>query len=390
MNAVEDIDSMMIDRSKLMADGAKYFELFEKHIPTGLSGNVLIMSIGNLDCLDKIMGLNKDTKYTVVENSRIIKCLSKLFDGELDIDSIENNGLDLYNIIKELDMKFDCIIMNPPYQRNLHLKILAEAIKHLSDDGKCVNLSPVRWLQDPLAKYKKNCDLKRFEESIAKHIESLETITALQAQNIFSGTVMNIDLGVYACSKANTQFDYKDYYANPILNKCIEYIATHNPNIEADKQDGWRVRMPVILGGKSGGSGDRSKHHKYLSFGKLLMFKDGKNEEGKWWYDCYMHNQYTKTTPYITSSIKFDSKIEAENFINQFDTLFGKYITNLLLSDVHVAPIQVLWLADAVNLRTGKKGYISEWTDDDLYKFFNITPEEQKVIEETMEKYAAK
>lgn len=291
---------------------------------------------------------------------------------------------------KECDMKFDCIIMNPPYQRNLHLKISAEAIKHLKDDGKCVNLSPVRWLQDPLAKYKKNCDLKRFEESVAKHIESLETITALQAQNIFSGTVMNIDLGVYAYSKANTQFGYKDYYANQILNKCIEYIATHNPNIEADKQDGWRVRMPMILGGKSGGSGDRSKHHKYLSFGKLLMFKDGKNEEGKWWYDCYMHNQYTKTTPYITSSIKFDSKIEAENFINQFDTLFGKYITNLLLSDVHVAPIQVLWLADAVNPLTGKKGYISEWTDDDLYKFFNITPEEQKVIEETMAKYAVK
>ena len=288
-------------------------------------------------------------------------------------------------------MKFDCIIMNPPYQRNLHLKILAEAITHLKDETSvCVNLSPVRWLQDPLAKYKKNCDLKRFEESIAKHIESLETITALQAQNIFSGTVMNIDLGVYACSKANTQFDYKDYYANPILNKCIEYIATHNPNIEAGKQDGWRVRMPVILGGKSGGSGDRSKHHKYLSFGKLLMFKDGKNEEGKWWYDCYMHNQYTKTTPYITSSIKFDSKIEAENFINQFDTLFGKYITNLLLSDVHVAPIQVLWLADAINPRTGKKGYTGEWTNEDLYKFFNITSEEQKVIEDTMEKYAAK
>ena len=390
MNAVEDIDSMMIDRSKLMADGAKYFELFEKHIPTGMSGNVLIMSIGNLDCLDKMMSLNKDAKYTVVENSRIIKCLSKLFDGALDIDAIENNGLDLYNIIKALDMKFDCIIMNPPYQRNLHLKILAKAIKHLKDDGTCVNLSPVRWLQDPLAKYKKNCDLKRFEESIAKHIESLETITALQAQNIFSGTVMNIDLGVYACSKANTQFDYKDYYANPILNKCIEYIATHNPNIEADKQDGWRVRMPVILGGKSGGSGDRSKHHKYLSFGKLLMFKDGKNEEGKWWYDCYMHNQYTKTTPYITSSIKFDSKIEAENFINQFDTLFGKYITNLLLSDVHVAPIQVLWLADTINPRTGKKGYEGEWTDEDFVLYFNITPEEQKIIEETMKTYDPK
>ena len=289
----------------------------------------------------------------------------------------------------EVQMKFDCIIMNPPYKRNLHLKILAEAIKHLKDEKSvCVNLSPVRWLQDPLAKYKKNCDLKRFEESIAKNIESLETITAIQAQNIFSGTVMNIDLGIYACSKANTQFDYKDYYANPILNKCIEYIATHNPNIEANKQDGWRVRMPVILGGKSGGSGYKSsKFIKYQSFGKLLAFKDGKNKDGKWWYDCYMHNQYTKTTPYITSSIKFNSEIEAENFINQFDTLFGKYITNLLLIDVNVTPIQVLWLGDAINPRTGLKGYISEWTDEDLALYFNITPEEQKVIEETMEKY---
>ena len=278
--------------------------------------------------------------------------------------------------------------MNPPYKRNLHLKILAESIKHLKDDqSKVINLSPVRWLQDPFAKYKKNCDLKRFEESIAKHIESLKTITALQAQNIFIGTVMPIDLGIYACSKANTQFDYKDYYANPILNKCIEYIATHNPNIEAGKQDGWRVRMPVILGGKSGGSGDRSKLVKYRSFGKLLAFKDGKNEDGKWWYDCYMRNQYTKTTPYITSSIKFNSEIEANNFIKQFNTNFGKYITNLLLSGVNVAPIQVLWLADAINPRTGLKGYTSEWTDSDLYKLFEISPEEQKVIVETMEKY---
>ena len=103
-----------------------------------------------------------------------------------------------------------------------------------------------------------------------------------------------------------------------------------------------------------------------------------------------MRNQYTKTTPYITSSIKFNSEIEADNFINQFDTLFGKYITNLLLSDVNVAPIQVLWLGDVINPRTGLKGYTGEWMDDDFYKFFNITPEEQKVIEETMAKYAAK
>ena len=47
-------------------------------------------------------------------------------------------------------MNFDHIIMNPPYNRNLHLKILQEAMKHSND---VVNLSPIRWLQDPLADY---------------------------------------------------------------------------------------------------------------------------------------------------------------------------------------------------------------------------------------------
>jgi len=380
-----DQNSAGIAMSKFQADGARYFGLFDPHIPAGLTGNVLLLSLGNPDCVVKAVGKNPGASYTVVDDVWTLDCLRALPPSE-KMEFIED--LDVYNIIKGLDMKFDCIIMNPPYQKNLHLKVLAEAIKHLKDDNSvCVNLSPVRWLQDPLAKYKKNCDLKRFEESVAKHIESLETITAITSQQIFQGTIMNIDLGIYACKANQTSFNYKNYYSNFILNKCIEYIATHNPNIEANKQAGWRVRMPQILGGKSGGSGDRSKHHKYLSFGKLLAFKDGKNEEGKWWYDCYMRNQYTKTTPYITSSIKFDSKTEAENFINQFDTLFGKYITNLLLSDVHVAPIQVLWLNDAINPRTGLKGYTGEWIDDDFYKFFNITSEERKVIEETMEKY---
>ena len=50
--------------------------------------------------------------------------------------------------------------MNPPYDGNLHLKILEKVIP-IAD--KVINISPVRWLQDPLAKYKKNSDYKKFE-----------------------------------------------------------------------------------------------------------------------------------------------------------------------------------------------------------------------------------
>ena len=52
--------------------------------------------------------------------------------------------------------------MNPPYNGNLHLKIIDKVIK-ACPDSEIINLSPIRWLQDPLAEYKKNSDYNRFE-----------------------------------------------------------------------------------------------------------------------------------------------------------------------------------------------------------------------------------
>ena len=131
-------------------------------------------------------------------------------------------------------MKFDCIIMNPPYKRNLHLKILAEAIKHLKDDGTCVNLSPVRWLQDPLAKYKKNCDLKRFESKIIQHIISLDTFDKSKTDQLF-----NIDtgtLGIYVCSSKENSHRIDEFVrasSNTILDRVIAKIKNNTvDNVE--------------------------------------------------------------------------------------------------------------------------------------------------------------
>ena len=345
MNAVEDIDSMMIDRSKLMADGAKYFELFEKHIPTGMSGNVLIMSIGNLDCLGKMMSLNKDAKYTVVENSRIIKCLSKLFDSELDIEGIETDSLDLYNIIKECDMKFDCIIMNPPYQRNLHLKILAEAIKHLKDDGKCVNLSPISTYQKCV----------KLEKEFPVAVTDIDVISQEDMNNCFDIGLW-VDGGIVTVGKNAT----KDFSKFTYLVKHLalyKKLQKHSAKLK-DKF----TNSPADFS---------------------LRFFVGCN--------CDISHKFTMTpktyadacTKKLNGHIAFincTSDIERHNL---YDVACGRFMKFCCYIDLDVRP----WLGDAVNPRTGKKGYTGEWTDDDLYKFFNITPAEQKVIEETMEKY---
>lgn len=43
---------------------------------------------------------------------------------------------------------FDLIVMNPPYDGSLHLKILESVIPYAE---KTVNISPARWLIDPLS-----------------------------------------------------------------------------------------------------------------------------------------------------------------------------------------------------------------------------------------------
>lgn len=377
-----DQNSAGIAMSKFQADGTKYFNLFDPHIPTGLTGNVLLLSLGNPDCVAKAVGKNPGASYIVVDDVWTLDCLRALPPSE-KMEFIEDLGV--YNIIKGLDMKFDCIIMNPPYQKNLHLKVLAEAIKHLKDDNSvCVNLSPVRWLQDPLMLQKSKSDYYRFEKSILNHTKQIDVIDKIDAQRLFESTVMGADLGIYCCGN-NGGFDSTSL-VNPIVKKIVAKQNSHI-NLEYDKRDGIRVRFPII--NNNGGSGNGRKIG-LATFGKLLYFIDGK-KDGKPWYDWYMKNQYSKITDDIPFSARFDTEKEAQNFIDTLvKTNFGRIYTHWMKRDVNVSPEIVLWMGDAVNPRTGLKGYQGEWTDEDFYRYFELTDDEIKIVEDTMKKYAAK
>ena len=279
-------------------------------------------------------------------------------------------------------MKFDCIIQNPPYKRGLHLKILAEAIKHLKDEKSvCVNLSPVRWLQDPLMLQKSKSDYHRFEKSILNHTKHIDVIDKIDAQRIFESTVMGADLGIYICG-GNGGFDCTSL-VNPIVKKIVDKQNSHI-NLEYDKKDGIRVRFPII--NNNGGSGNGRKIG-LATFGKLLYFVDGK-KDGKPWYEWYMKNQYSKITDDIPFSAKFNTEKEAQNFIDTLtQTKFGRIYTHWMKRGVNVSPEIILWLGDETNPRTGLKGYTGEWTNEDLVLYFNITPEEYNIINKTIEKY---
>ena len=249
--------------------------------------------------------------------------------------------------------------MNPPYNRNLHLKILQEAMKQ-SDE--IVNLSPIRWLQDPLAEYTKSSAWSRFED-IRSHISSLDIVSCDEANKIF-GIIVSIDLGIYLLDGKQHNIDLR----NKLVLKLFE-TNHHYEKFDINQKDGWRVRFAFIDNCKSFGSSNNGK----IRFQKLLAFKDGMRY-GKPWYDFYNKNGWSKKTDYIPISLKFCTEEECTNFIDVMTkTKLGRYYWTALQQDMNVLPCFFI-----------KLDYTRHWTDEMLYEHFCLTEEEIREIENAL------
>ena len=256
-------------------------------------------------------------------------------------------------------MKFDHIIMNPPYCRNLHLKILNEAIKH-SDD--VVNLSPIRWLQDPLAEYKRNSDFKKFKD-IRDHIESLEVISRECGAEVFN-IRLNSDLGIYHITKFGGFDCAKIINANMRLVKIS--VNCHFPNLKPYCESDARafVTVRTITDPRASTAYDIVSHNNGI-------FINGKTLDCKYWRDA-LHKAKNCNDDRVPSGIYFSTVDEANNFINWSDTKTIKYFVKQLIVDQNIYTQFLPFMND----------YTHPWTDEDLYKYFNLTDDEIKIIED--------
>ena len=370
---MENIDDIQLGLVKFRANAEKYFSLFDKHIPrfenSGKDQKFLLLGICNESVMLKICALNPKAKYYIADQEILSETLP-LLDKNLDFKFYDSN-LDLYDIIKGIDMKFDCIIMNPPYDGQLHLKIFEEASKHLSKDGVCVSLSPTPWLAKfnvnrPMAKYRKVFNGK------IKHIEVIEHATA----NAMFDTGNAIEeLGIYVVKNDDSApIDLMKYGFNNDAEKSL-YNKINMMNPKAGVITYNKAALDIRYGSVSAKTAYCNKGCTNIDIRKpfdvpIYTWHGGKT--------CKEAVLMLKSKKKVSMVLYFNSQVEHDNFINSLDTTFMNWYYQMF-----VVPGD----CKIINYMFRMVDYSQPWTDERFYKFFNITPEEQKVIEETMEKY---
>ena len=259
---------------------------------------------------------------------------------------------------------FDCILINPPYDKNMHLKFLRKCIK-IADN--IINISPIRWLEDPFAS-DKNSTLKQYED-VAKHIKDIQPLDKKDKQSFDMTSYSN--LGIYTIVNKETDFDYKKYWKKvkdpeevSLINKvCFSNKTKKIADVkENNKRDGIRVLIGAIAGNR----------------GTLPVYKDIKYTiDGfvgdKDWTECKNMGGYVKpkNSP-IPISIKFNTENEAINFWDSYRNLkFFNTICDITVQQQHIQ-LDVLPFLD---------NYTHKITNEEMYKLFDLTDKEIKFVE---------
>ena len=262
-------------------------------------------------------------------------------------------------------MNFDHIIMNPPYDKNLHLKILKEAMQHSKE---IVNLSPIRWLQDPLAEYKKNSDFKKFED-IIRRIKDLEVVPASYAEKLFN-IGLPFNLGVYHITKnGNWKNEFRSPLLNKMVKKCLE--SSLKDHIIIDDLDGISLLISLFTGGRDGGLEEETP---FMMKREKCFFTNKVNDiTEKTYLEQRTETAWGNVKPKgENTNIKFSTKEERENFYSSWNTKCLRWLFNKEKVSASVHPQFLPYLGD----------YTHPWTDEMLYEYFGLNEEEIKEIEQ--------
>lgn len=233
-------------------------------------------------------------------------------------------------------MKFDVIIQNPPYNSDLHLKILDKALQF--EPKLVVNLSPVRWLMDPAWRYK-NSDRKRYE-NVADKISHLEILDPQTTNELFNISMSS--LGIYVL-KEGRHYEISMPFLEAIVDKMVS--ADNFSKHFDDSHDG--IYVPVA-------------HNSTISL-KQRNYTYFFRENG-----VYAKSGWTKDIGNCYHLFHFDTQAEADNF--------KSYLNSNVMRNYH----KICWHSQRrINYRLIPwLDFSHQWDDQQLCEHFGFSEAE--------------
>lgn len=269
--------------------------------------------------------------------------------------------------------KFDVVVGNPPYKDDLHLKFLQLAVNIAKDDGKIVWLQPSRWVQDPFAPYKKNSDYNKFKSLPFVNFELVENAN----EKFGIGAHSQIIISTLDKTK-NSILNNGFFVSGPFLEKSPYQKTIFDKvrkKMDMTLADVVKMDEPYIdkycVMVSSIGPGDRKTPTQGYLTGKKWqgVFEKGKLN-GKKVREIKTKQKHVKEYDKIFF-IPFNTKKEAENFIESSKNNFIKFWMTLITSNIHIMFNNIPFMNE----------YNEIWTAKKYYLHFGLSEEESAYIE---------
>ena len=334
---------------------------------------LLLNDLGNYKYITEI---RRKYKNVIIIDSKFQELEHK------DVHNINDAVKFLIKETKGMKNKFDLTIENPPYDGKLHLEILEKAIPV---SNKVVNISPDLWM-----KRRGSSEVKRFGNSVGKHIISAEYISPEEAHRIFKNTESFMSLSILVCDNNEHDFDYKNYWKRFYTESELSILdkITIKGHMLSDVKffNDLNTNYCVLIANIAGGRGNLPI---YKYNGIVAECKDAITGED-WleaWNSNPKHKQWQKSN-YEYKHIRFDTLEEAINYYNSYSTKFMKWVCQKTVQQQNIKLNYIPYMGD----------YTKPWDDKRFCEYFGITSyiddnhaepnSEWEIILNTMKEYA--
>jgi site-specific DNA-methyltransferase (adenine-specific) len=268
-------------------------------------------------------------------------------------------------------MKFDVVVGNPPYKRNLHLDFLKISHVLLTDNGVGIIIHPGSWVLNEVPGLDKIKDAREWANKYVTEFEFRPSVDCFDVDlgvpvviTKFQGLENAGKINVLDKAATDTEYEVASIEAitkhgnnsiyQGLKKKVLSHISTSNSlRNYLNTKGNYYITLPTLIG--NGDGGNFKTNAPFFSF-------------------TYKKNAYVRTELELkhTRYFGFQTKEEAENFLTYIKSYFARFCLSIAKFDRNLNPITLS--------STPWMDFSKKWTDVELFEHFQLTKEEIEFI----------